>query len=148
MPSCTFFGHRECPDSIEPKLIETVIALIVQEGVDFFYVGNQGRFDQLVLRVLRTVKAVENVPEFDYAVVQAYFPNRQPFYVRYRPEETMLPEGIEKVHPKFAISWRNDWMIRHSDHVVGFVDHDWGGAARYIRKAQKMGKKVYLLDRA
>ena len=28
----------------------------------------------------------------------------------------MLPEGIESLHPHYAISWRNNWMLRHSDY--------------------------------
>ena len=25
--------------------------------------------------------------------------------------DTMLPEGIEPVHPRYAICWRNQWML-------------------------------------
>ncbi len=42
---CTFFGHRECPEEIYPKLYDAIETLIRQKGVRCFYVGNQGRFD-------------------------------------------------------------------------------------------------------
>lgn len=143
MATCTFFGHSDCPDEIEPALTEILAELIIQHHVTMFYVGNQGRFDQIALKVLRILKSIELV-DFDYAVVLAYMPAQQGF-VRYVSGETMLPEGIEEVHPKFAISWRNDWMIKHSDYVVTYIQHAWGGAAQYAAKAQRLGKKMVKL---
>jgi len=54
----------------------------------------------------------------------------------------MLPEGIETVHPRFAISWRNKWMIKQSDYVVTYITHSWGGAAQFAGKAEQQKKKV------
>ena len=54
----------------------------------------------------------------------------------------MLPEGIESVHPCYAISWRNNWMLRQSDYVVTYITHSWGGAAQYAAKAARQGKSV------
>ncbi|MDD5921532.1 MAG: hypothetical protein PUC57_09460 [Oscillospiraceae bacterium] len=44
MSVCTFFGHKDCPETIKPYLREVLIDLISSKGVDTFYVGNQGRF--------------------------------------------------------------------------------------------------------
>ena len=107
MKACTFFGHRECPDSIKIKLKEVLIYLITNHDVDMFYVGNQGRFDSIVLSVLRELK--KEYPQINYAVVLAYMPGKQTEYDDY--SDTMLPEGIESVHPRYAISWRNNWML-------------------------------------
>ena len=56
--------------------------------------------------------------------------------------DTMLPEGIESVHPRYAISWRNNWMLQQSDYVVTYITHSWGGAAQYAAKAARQGKIV------
>ena len=48
MSACTFFGHRDCPSSIKPKLREVLIDLIENHSVDMFYVGQQGAFDGIV----------------------------------------------------------------------------------------------------
>lgn len=48
MSACTFFGHRDCPSSIKPKLREVLIDLIENHAVDMFYVGQQGAFAKLV----------------------------------------------------------------------------------------------------
>ena len=141
MAACTFFGHRDCPDSIKPKLKETLIELITMHGVDMFYVGNQGQFDAIVRSVLRELKA--EYPHINYAVVLAYMPRAQ--NENYDFSDTMLPEGIEKIHPRYAISWRNNWMLQHSEYVVTYITHTWGGAVRYAQKAEKQGKHILSL---
>ena len=138
MASCTFFGHRECPDSIKTQLRELLIDLITNYDVNMFYVGNQGRFDAIVRSVLRERKK-EN-PQINYAVVLAYIPGKHNEYDNY--SDTMLPEGIESVHPRYAISWRNNWMLCQSDYVVTYITHAWGGAAQYAAKAARQGKFV------
>jgi hypothetical protein len=61
--------------------------------------------------------------------------------------DTMLPEGIESVHPHYAISWRNNWMLKQSDYVVTYITHSWGGASAFSSKAHSAGKRVYSLVR-
>lgn len=139
MSSCTFFGHRECSDSIKIKLKELLIDLITNNDVDMFYVGNQGQFDAIVHSVLRELK--KEYPQINYAVVLAYMPGKQTEYDDY--SNTMLPEGIESVHPRYAISWRNNWMLRQSDCVVTYITHSWGGAAQYTEKARNEGKTIF-----
>ncbi len=53
MAACTFFGHRECPVEIKAILKSTLEDLIVNHGVDTFYVGNQGQFDLFARGVLQ-----------------------------------------------------------------------------------------------
>ena len=140
MKACTFFGHRECPENIKVNLRETLVKLIENERVKIFYVGNQGRYDSIVRSTLRDLK--KKYPNIEYSVVLAYMPGEHEVY---EPEyycETMLPEGIENVPKRFAISWRNKWMLKQSDYVVAFVTHDWGGAAQFINLAEKQGKNV------
>lgn len=136
---CTFFGHRDCPASIRSSLRAVLIHLIETEGVTSFFVGNQGAFDAAVQSVLRDLQS--NYPAITCTVVLAYTPRQ--------PENdglaTMLPEGIEKVPKRFAISWRNRWMLDHADYVVTYVTHAWGGAAQFAVRARKQGKRVYPL---
>lgn len=142
MEICTFFGHRECPDSIKDKLKEVLVDLIINHDVDMFYVGNQGRFDAFVRSILRELK--KEYPQIDYAVVLTYMPGKQMEYDDY--SDAMLPEEIEAVHPRYAISWRNNWMLRRSDYVVTYITHSWGGAAQFAEKAKRSGKVVINLS--
>ncbi len=141
MPVCTFFGHRECPETIKPHLLHTLRDLIVNHGVDLFYVGNQGQFDAFVRSALREL--AKQYPHIRYAVVLAYMPGTANEYGDH--SNTMLPEGIEAVHPRYAISWRNNWMLQQSDYVVAYVTHTWGGTARFTGQAKRQRKEVIFL---
>ena len=103
-----------------------------------FYVGHQGQFDAYVHSELKRLK--QEYPQINYAVVLAYMPGKQTEYDDY--SDTMLPEGIESVHPHYAISWRNNWMLKQSDYVVTYITHSWGGAAQYAKKAKSAGKQI------
>ena len=143
MVVCTFFGHRDCPETIKPYLREVLVDLITNQGVDTFYVGNQGRFDGIVRSVLRELE--KEYPEIRYAVVLAYLPGKKNEYDDFY--DTILPEGIEAVHPRYAIDWRNRWMLQRSDFVVTYITHSWGGAAKFAEKAKREGKTVINLFR-
>ena len=138
MPGCTFFGHRDCPEFIRMKLREVLIDLITSHGVDMFYVGHQGQFDAYVYSELKKLK--QEYPQINYAVVLAYMPGKKTEYDDY--SDTMFPEGIESVHPRYAISWRNNWMLKQSDYVVTYIFRSWGGAAKYAERAERQQKTV------
>lgn len=137
MSVCTFFGHRECWDLDSNKLC-TAIEELITNGVDTFYMGNQGHFDGMVHSALRKLCVV--YPHIRYAVVLAYLPTKREKYVD--SSDTMYPEGIENGPPKFAIARRNQWMLEASDYCLCYIDHTWGGAYQYARQAKQKGKTV------
>ena len=136
--TCTFFGHRDTPYSIREKLKLQIIDLIDNKGVDMFYVGNHGNFDRMVIGILKTIKLIYPI---DYRIVLAYPPGKN--FV-YNGEETEYPEGIEKMMKKFAIEYRNNWMLKNADVVVAYVARDWGGAAKFVKIAER--KKLYVVN--
>lgn len=140
--TCTLFGHRECPETVKPILRAVLEELITVQGVTMFYVGHQGQFDRYARGILRQLKA--RYPHMEYAVVLAYLPTERREYDDH--SDTMLPEGIEHVHPRFALDWRNRWMLDRADLLVTHVVHDWGGAAKYAEAARKRGKPVINID--
>ena len=138
MASCTFFGHRECLERVRRALREVLKTLICEHGVTEFYVGNQGSFDLNVQFVLKELK--ENYPQINYWIVLAYMPNKPDNFSDYTM--TILPEGIENVNPRYAISWRNRWMLKRSENVVTYITHSWGGAAQFAEQAVRQKKRV------
>ena len=138
MKICTFFGHRDCPNTIEPKLQDVLEELIIHHHVDTFYVGNEGQFDALVYRTLQELK--KTYPHIRVAVVLAYMPGKKTDGNHY--EDTMLPDGIESTPPRYAISKRNDWMLKQADYVVTYITHPFGGASHYAEKAIRQKKTV------
>lgn len=138
-----FFGHKDTPETVRPALAMEIKRMI-DCGADCFLVGNQGRFDAMVLGCLRNLTA--QYPAIVYRVVLAYMP--KPGEQEYLLGETMLPEGMESVHPKYAIAYRNKWMAEEADAAVVYVAHGWGGAAKYAGMMEKRGKSVKNLCRA
>ncbi len=138
---CTFFGHRDAPDTVRPLLREVLTDLIERQHVTSFYVGNQGRFDAMVRSLLASIAQTHQI-EFD--VVLAYYPNKpDPLFEAF---DTLLPEGIETVPRRFAIDYRNKWMLEQSDFVVTYVTHSFGGAAKFKELAEKKNKVVIELS--
>ncbi len=133
----TFFGHKDTPKEIEPTLRTTLVDLIENHGATEFYVGNNGNFDTMVRRQLENLSQTYSIT---YSVVLAYLPTKKSEYDDYT--NTILPEGIETSPKRFAISYRNKWMIRQSDIVVTYVTHSFGGAAQFKEMAEKQGKTV------
>ena len=123
MSVCTFFGHRDCPSSIKPKLKQALVYLIETQSVDTFYVGTHGAFDAMVRSSL--AELMQDYPHIRCTVVLAYLPTKKLAY----PFPSLLPDGIEAAPKRFAISYRNKWMLKQSHFVVTYITHDWGGAA-------------------
>lgn len=134
---CTFFGHSDAPQSIEPALRKTIADLIENLGVSEFLVGDSGNFDRLAKKVLQGLK--QTYPQIEYYVVLTALPTDKS---RCSYEETLFPEELECVLPKFAIIKRNQWMIEQSDIVVTYVIHSFGGAAKFRSLAEKKGKMI------
>lgn len=137
--TCCFFGHKDVTRDLSEDLT-AVLTKLIAEGVDSFLVGNQGNFDNIVLHTLRQMK--KNYRHITYHVVLAYMPGSKKDWFPYEAMETYYPEGLETVHPRFAISWRNRWMIKESDVVVTYITHSWGGAAQFVELAERMHKRV------
>lgn len=137
---CTFFGHSNCPCTISDCLETILVNLIEEKSVNRFLVGDKGQFDLIVHSKLKQLK--RRYPQIDYAVVLAYFPKATHSETNKDYDETLLPEGIESVPPRFAISWRNKWMLRQADIVITYITHSWGGAAQFADLAKRQHKQV------
>ncbi len=137
---CTFFGHREVPESIENDLQRVLIDLIKNKDVNLFYVGNQGNFDALVRKNLKYLKSI--FPNINYYVVLAYMPKESSKLNTNNFSDTIYPDGLELTPPKYAIDKRNRWMLNQSEYVVTYVKTTFGGAYKFKNLAEKKGKIV------
>ena len=137
MSACTFFGHREC-HGLDREILYKAIEERIRQGVDTFYVGNQGQFDAMVYGCLKQLRSI--YPSIRVCVVLAYLPTGE------AGEDTMYPE-IEG-HPKFAIERRNRWMIHASGYCLCYIHHTWGGAHKFAKQAKSAGLTVINLGKA
>lgn len=58
MKACSFFGHRDTPqtEELKEKVREIVERLIIEEGVDTFLFGSRSKFDELCHIVVTELK--------------------------------------------------------------------------------------------
>ncbi len=132
---CTFIGHRDVPIEIKEKLKDTITDLIVNKGIDMFYIGNHGLFDSMAKEVLKELKQEYSI---NYYVVLAFIPTYDEF-ADY--SDTIYIDELEKIPYKYRIIERNKWMINKSDYLIAYAKYV--GNAREIKEyAEKRNKKV------
>ncbi len=136
---CTFFGHSDTPETIKPMLKATITEVIEKENVTDFYVGNHGNFDRMAISILSELEKTRSIRFF---VVLAYHPTeKETAYLAH----TVLPDGIETVPPRFAINYRNKFMLENADFVITYVTHSWGGTAKFKQMAERKHKRIIKL---
>ena len=90
--------------------------------------------------VLAVLSELSETRVFRFYVVLAYLPAEKE---KPCPDHDILPDGIENIPPRFAIHYRNKFMLEAADIVVTYVKHLWGGAAKYKRLAEKKNRRVF-----
>ena len=134
---CTFFGHRDCTELDKNRVYEA-IEKAINEDVDVFLVGHQGRFDRMVYACLKQLRI--SYPQIQVGVVFSRLPEKKD--ENWETGDTIFPEAVENGPPKFAIHRRNRWMLQQADAVVCYVRVPWGGAYKFAALAYKKGKQV------
>lgn len=133
-----FFGHKNTPITVKPLLEQTVQRLIMENKDTTFLVGTHGAFDLMVQNILG--QASRDCPWINCQIVLSYIPVEKNSEQYALP--TLVPEGIENVPKRFAISFRNNYMVNESDTIVCYIEHDWGGASQFVNRAKKKGKVI------
>ncbi|MGN0619224.1 MAG: hypothetical protein ACI4J7_09415 [Ruminiclostridium sp.] len=139
-----FFGHKDTPSAVKPLLEQTVQRLIEENEEITFLVGTHGAFDLMAQSVLG--QALQEYPHITCHIVLSYIPAEN--NGEQHPLPTLVPEGIESVPKRFAISFSNNYMVNECDTVVCYITHDWGGATQFVNKAEKKGKVIINLAEA
>ena len=142
--TCTFFGHKNAPNKIEPSLRSALVDLIQNKNVDLFYIESQGNFDYMAKTILKSLKI--DCPHINYFIVLAYLPTQKSKYNGCSHSDTIYPELLENIPPRYAISKRNMWMIDRSDYVITYVKNNFGNSAHFKRIAENRGKNILNID--
>lgn len=133
----TFCGHKEVSDQERvEEWLRQVCAELIEQGADEFFLGGYGRFDFMCASVLREMKKV--YPAIRLILVLPYL-NSSMLTEGY--DETVYPP-LESVPKRFAISRRNEWMVRESEVVVAYVIYGFGGAATTMDYARRKKKTI------
>ena len=141
---CTFFGHRDCR-GLEETAIHNAVMMLLDKGVDTFYVGNHGGFDSMVIPCL--AKLQKAYPHISFSVVLAYLPTASNAD-NSSNTPSIYPEKVEATPKRFAIDKRNSWMLNQASYCICYINHTWGGAYKFASRAKRRGLVVVNLGRA
>ncbi len=137
---CSLFGHRDCNESIRMVLAKLAEQMIIENGVDCFYVGNQGKFDCIAMSVLINLR--KKYPHIRCYVVLAYLKTHNDDFFLKHSLDGIYPTEVLIAPHNMAITTRNKWMVRQADYVLCYITHQKGGAASAVRFARNLNKKI------
>ena len=134
--NCTFFGHRDATEDVKKRLKEAILYLVNTEGVRSFMVGNNGNFDYYAQCVLQKIKKEgENI---SFKIVLSKIDEM----ALTDQSQTIFPEGFEKNLPRFAISKRNEWLIKNASFIIAYVKNKYSNSAKLVAKCAKKGLRI------
>ena len=96
-----------------------------------------GNFDYLCARACRKILAEGIAGE-----VLLVTPYLNAVSEEHRLYDAVIYPPLEQVPPRYAISKRNQWMIRQADLVIAYVSASVGGAYKTLSFARKKKKNV------
>ena len=145
----TFCGHAHFSKSeeYEQKILSFLEEKVGDQPADM-YLGGYGDFDSFAYDCCKKYK--ETHPNVLLLFITPYmtveYQQNHLEYQKTRYDDIIYPE-IEDKLPRFAISYRNKWMVEKADYVVAYVDHDWGGAYTTYKHAKRKGKFIFNLGK-
>jgi len=142
---CCFAGHDGIYSNDVKEKIKTIAEnLIVNCNVNEFWVGNYGGFDRCSGTAIAELKKAYPQIELDCVIpyltkdINAY----QAFYKK--KYDNILIADISLITPKkLQIIKTNEYMVNHSDFLICYIDHAWGGAFRTFDYAKRKKLQVY-----
>ena len=143
----TFCGHSLFFETEEyrQKLLAFLEEKIGEKQADF-YLGGYGKFDDFAYRCCKEYKKKHpNVTLFyitPYMTIEYQKNHLENLRTLY--DGIIYPE-IEDKPLKFAISYRNKWMVEKADFVVAYICRDSGGAYATYKHAKRKGKPIFNL---
>jgi len=141
----TFCGHSHFSKANEYE--QKIITLLLNEVGDkpvVFYLGGYGEFDALAYKCCKKYKETHPMASLIFVtpyITESYDHNHLRD-CRDKYDDIFYPE-LEKIPPKFAIVYRNRWMVEKSDLVICGITHAFGGAYKTYLYAKKKKKKIF-----
>ncbi|MBE6694567.1 MAG: hypothetical protein E7589_07370 [Ruminococcaceae bacterium] len=136
----TFSGHSDFINAgeYEQRMFDILDSIISDEHVDM-YLGGYGNFDDFAYECCQKYKKIHSNISLIY--VSPYLDNKKGLSIE--KYDAMIYPEIEGKPRRFAIIYRNRYMVEKSDYVIAFVKHEWGGAYDTYRYAEKKGKVIF-----
>ncbi len=138
---CCGFGHRDYYGGADSLL--AALKYADSKNCTVFQTGGRGAFDRAFSAAVKKL-ALEN-PEIRLQLILPYLSaelnNNKAEYERYY-DAIILPEAVDGVHFKAAITVRNRWMVDRADLIISGVCRNYGGAYDAVRYAERKGREI------
>ena len=150
MKACSFFGHRDTPqtEELKQKVRETVKRLIEGEGVDTFLFGSRSKFDDLCHCIVTEmqknnshIKRIVYICRSEYACIKEEKEERERIAravvkqdIKYKDYEGSIMSNRLCLAGKASYVERNQDMIDASDYCVFYYNENYQPPKRKYSK--------------
>lgn len=141
----TFCGHSDYIEKDKDK--ECVLALLnkIANGEDVeFFLGGYGRFDSFAYSCAKAYKnhakgskLIFVTPYITHEYQKSQLEYKETIY------DNIIYPPIEKAPLRFAISYRNKYMVEQADCIIAYITRQMGGAYNTYKHAIRKNKKVF-----
>ena len=141
----TFCGHAQFAKTkeYERKILDFLERHIGNSPADC-YLGDYGEFDHFAYDCCKKYKASH--PDVSLILITPYItaPNQHNRLTSQKQlYDGIIYPSLENKPLKFAISYRNRWMVEQADAVICGISHPWGGAYQTYQHAKRKGKPIF-----
>ena len=137
----TFFGHSDFKENDEfEKIILDLLEKKIGDNVAEIYLGGYGNFDAFAYKCCKKYKQNHSNVSLVFVTPYLNFENSNLMY-----DYVIYPE-IEDKPLRFAITYRNRYMVEKAEYIIFYLNREWGGAYQSYKYAKQ--KKKDLLNLA
>lgn len=141
----SFCGHARFVRTEEYE--QRVLAFLEEKVGDTFtefYLGGYGGFDGFAYECCKKYKAThKNVSLVFVTPYMTIEYQRNHLEDKKRSYDSIIYPEIEDKPLKYAILYRNRWMIERADYIVCGISHSWGGAYKAYQHAKRKKKTIF-----
>ena len=141
----TFCGHTDFQGTKEHELLFLdILEKEIGNCSADMYLGGYGGFDEFAYQCcLKFKKQHDNISLIFVTpyITESYQENYLNLYSK-KYDYILYPE-IESRPLRFAITYRNRYMVEKADLVIAFINHTWGGAYETFKYAKRKGKTIF-----
>ena len=139
----SLFGHRKIENlwRLDKQISPVIKELLQEKSYVSFLIGRNGEFDEYVASIIKQIQKETRTENSEITLVLPYPVANIEYYEKYY-DNIIVPEIVCNVHPKFAITLKNRWIVEQADLVVVNVEQRRGGAYAAMKYAERFNKKI------
>ena len=141
----TFIGHSQFLnyDECENKILAFLGKSVGDNSVSF-YLGGYGAFDEFAYECCKKYKETHKSVSLIFVTpyITLNYQKNHLNFMSSKYDGIIYPE-IESKPLKYAIIYRNKWMIEKADLIICGISHTYGNAYKVYKYAKQKGKLIF-----